>query len=226
MSFDLKLNQRVMNSFLLRCILPLMILSSSIVGAQQTTRYNLAELLKDNKFTVPPHQKIVPLSIDTSQGVSVTGIVWLKGVNFSTGSIDVDIRGKDVLQQSFVGITFHGIDTVTHDEIYFRPFNFQSTDTLRRKHMLQYHSEPDYPWDRLRKEHPLVYESGVIAAPMPNDWFHAHIVVSTDDITVYVNHSATASLKVKKLNSRNDGLIGLWSSALSGDFANLVISKN
>jgi len=215
-----------MNSFLLRFILPLAIFSSSMVRAQQTTRYNLAELLKDNKFTVPPNQKIVPLSIDTSQGVSVTGIVWLKGVNFSTGSIDVDIRGKDVFQQSFVGIAIHGIDTVTHDDIYFRPFNFQSTDSLRRKHMLQYHSEPDYQWDRLRKEHPLMYESGIIQAPMPNAWFHAHIVVGRDDITVYVNHSATASLKVKKLNNRNDGLVGLWSSALSGDFANLVISNN
>jgi hypothetical protein len=212
-----------MNNFLFRLTLFWCLLAATLAGAQTPVKYNLSELVKGSQLVVPQNQHVAILTDDSRGAVSVTGIVWLKGVNFSTGSIDVDIRGKDIFQQSFVGVAFHGVDTITHDVVYFRPFNFQSPDTLRRSHMVQYHSEPQYPWDRLRKEHPLMYESGIASAPLAANWFHAHIVVSKEVITVYVNHSETPCLKVKKLNDRNDGLIGLWSSALSGDFANLVI---
>jgi hypothetical protein len=151
--------------------------------------------------------------------------LWLKDVDFKTGTIDVDLRGRDVFQQSFLGIAFHGVDTTINDVIYFRPFNFQTPDTLRRKHSVQYMSAPDFPWDKLRKEHPLVYENAVNPFPLATAWFHARIVINTDDIVVYVDHSAQPSLVVKKLNNRKSGLIGLWSSGLPGDFANLVITQ-
>jgi hypothetical protein len=92
--------------------------------------------------------------------------LWLKDVNFKTGTIDIDLRGRDVFQQSFLGIAFHGVDTTTNDVIYFRPFNFQATDTLRRKARGTIHERPDFPWDKLRKEHPLVYENEVNPAPL------------------------------------------------------------
>jgi len=72
----------------------------------------------------------------------------------------------------------------------------------------------------------LVYENAVTPFPKATDWFHARIVVGKDSITVYVNNSTRASLKVKKLNSRTDGLLGLWNFGLDGDFANLVIKKD
>jgi len=211
-----------MNNFLFRSAV-IMSMFATTLSFAQTTKYNLSELLKEGRFTLPKNQRIIPLVNDSPGAVSVTGIIWLSGVNFSTGTIDVDIRGKDVFQQSFLGIAFHAIDTVTYDAVYFRPFNFRAADTLRQKHMVQYMSEPDYPWDKLRSEHPLMYESGIIAAPLAIDWFHARIVVTTEEISVFVNDSLTPSLKVKKLNNRSDGLVGLWSSALSGDFANIVI---
>ncbi|HXL56395.1 MAG TPA: hypothetical protein VN958_09070, partial [Chitinophagaceae bacterium] len=151
------------------------------------------------------------------------GIVWLKDVSFSKGTIEIDLRGKDVFLQSFLGIAFHGIDTTTYDVVYFRPFNFKHTDTLRRKWSVQYMSMPDYDYDRLRKEHPLVYENAVTPVPDADDWFHATIVISDEWATVYVNHSATASLKVKLLNNRSSGMIGLWTSGLSEDFADLTL---
>jgi len=79
----------------------------------------------------------------------------------------------------------------------------------------------------LRNEHPLVYENAVTPRPVATDWFHAHIVVGENEIRVYVNRATAPSLVVKKLNTRNNGLIGLWtdSLALSGDFANLVITS-
>lgn len=215
-----------MNNFLFRPLFFFCLVVSFECEAQKIEKYNLIKLFSDNKLVYAPFQHVNVIDDNNGTGVTATGIVLIKNVTFSTGSIDVDIRGRDVFQQSFLGIAFHAVDTITYDCIYFRPFNFQSTDTLRRKHMVQYMSEPVYPWDRLRKEHPLIYESGVNPSLQPADWFHAHIVVDKEEITVYVNHSAVPSLKVKKLNTRSDGSVGLWSSDLSGDFANLEISTN
>jgi hypothetical protein len=213
-----------MNNFSNRIVLFFCLLSASAVQAQKTTKYNLSALYRNNSLIFDGvHHSVVDNA--EKQSVTVTGIVFLKNVNFSTGSIDVDIRGKDVFQESFLGIAFHAMDTITYDCIYFRPFNFQSTNSLRRKHTVQYMSEPKFPWDMLRAEHPLVYENTVNPMPLATDWFHAQIVVTEQEIIVYVNHSTIPSLKVKKLNNRTDGKIGLWSSALSGDFANLEIDS-
>src|ERR1700759_925526 len=124
-----------MNNLLFRGTLCLCLLVSSFCQGQKLKKYNLSKLLTDHELITYPNQEVKVLPDDNRQGISCNGIVWLKGVTFSTGSIDVDIRGKDVFQQSFLGIAFHGIDTVTYDGIYFRPFNFQSVDTLRKKHM-------------------------------------------------------------------------------------------
>ncbi len=215
-----------MRTFLFRPLFFFCLLVSSLCQAQKIEKYNLSKLFNDNKLVYAPNQHVNIIDDSKGTGVTATGIVLIKNVTFSTGSIDVDIRGRDVFQQSFLGIAFHAIDTITYDCIYFRPFNFRSTDTLRRKHMVQYISQPDYPWERLRKEHPLMYESGVTPSLQPADWFHAHIVVGQEEITVYVNHSTVPSLKVKKLNTRSDGLIGLWSYDLAGDFANLEIKSD
>jgi hypothetical protein len=193
--------------------------------AQQKGAYDLSSLLKQDTPITSSAKKISKITDGTRKGISLTGIVWLKDIDFATGTIDVDLRGKDVFQQSFLGIAFHGIDTVTYDAIYFRPFNFQSPDTLRRKHAVQYISQPDFSWDKLRADHPLAYENAVNPFPPATAWFHAHIVVNVDEIVVYVNHSPKPSLSVKKLNNRQHGLIGLWNDSLPGDFANLVIKQ-
>ncbi|WP_162996333.1 hypothetical protein [Mucilaginibacter celer] len=216
-----------MSNKILLTVLISMTLGSSICYSQQKKQsYDINNLFNQNKLIKAyPRQTTTSLTDGSKQGLSLDGILWLKDVDFKTGIIDVDLRGRDVFQQSFLGIAFHGIDTTTHDVVYFRPFNFQATDTLRRKHAVQYMSSPDFPWDKLRKEHPLVYENEVNPAQQATAWFHARIVVGADDIVVYVDHADKPSLKVKKLNNRHNGLIGLWSSGLPGDFANLVISQ-
>lgn len=216
-----------MNNKILLMVLISMTLGSSIGYSQQAKlSYNLIELFKTNKLIKAyPREVVTEVTDGSKQGLNVYGILWLKDLNFKTGTIDVDLRGKDVFQQSFLGIAFHGIDTATYDVVYFRPFNFQATDTLRHKHAVQYMSSPGFEWDKLREQYPLVYENEVSPAPQATAWFHARIVVDKDNIMVYVDHSSKPSLTVKKLNSRQNGLIGLWSSALSSDFANLVISQ-
>ena len=215
-----------MNNILFRGIIILSLLSASFCQAQKTIKFNLGRLLKNNGLAIYPRQDVGVIKEARYNGISLTGIAWLKGISFSTGSIDVDLRGKDVFQQSFLGIAFHGVDTLTYDAIYFRPFNFRSADTLRRKHAVQYISQPAYPWDRLRKAYPLVYENGILHPPPAAHWFHAHIVVNENEVKVYVNHSVIPSLVVKKLNDRINGLIGLWNDGLNGDFANLVIKTS
>jgi hypothetical protein len=214
------------NKILLFAILNMTLGSNFCYSQQKKVTYDINRLLKENKLIKAyPHQTVAEVSDGSKQGLTSNGILWLKGVDFKTGIVDVDLRGRDVFQQSFLGIVFHGVDTTTNDVIYFRPFNFQATDTLRRMHAVQYISEPDFPWDKLRKEHPLVYENAVNPFPEATAWFHAHIVINADNIVVYVDHSDKPSLTVKKLNNRQNGLIGLWSSGLPGDFANLVITQ-
>ena len=203
--------------------LVLLALGALVCRGQTTTSYDLGRLFADHKLTVFSGDTIKVLSEGKYHGVTCSGIVWINDVNFTTGTIDIDIRGRDVYQQSFLGIAFHGVDTTNYDAVYFRPFNFQSADALRKMHRVQYISAPDYPWERLREQHPLVYENTISPAPDPKKWLHAHIVVTKDEIAVYVNHAVTPSLKVKKLNNRTTGLIGLWDVYYTGDFANLVI---
>src|SRR4051812_12344489 len=61
------------------------------------------------------------------------GVAYLEGTEFANGTIQLDLRGKDVQQQSFLGVAFHGIDGTTYDAVYFRPFNFRAEDPERRK---------------------------------------------------------------------------------------------
>lgn len=194
-------------------------------NAQQSIKYDLQQLLKENKLGTTPEQQTQALDDPQKHAISTKGtIVWLKDVSFREGTIDIDIRGKDVFLRSFLGVAFHGIDTNTYDAVYFRPFNFRHADTLRHKWAVQYVSIPNYNYDVLRKAHPLTYENAVNPVPLATEWFHATIVIKDGYVTVFVNHSPKESLKVKLLNDTKDGKIGLWDDWLPGDFANLVIT--
>ena len=200
------------------------VLTASSFCDGQKQSFNLQQVLKEKKL-MTFGRSVVPITDGDKKGISMTGVMWLKDVAFSTGTIDVDLRGKDVLQQSFIGIVFHGVDTSEFDIVYFRPFNFRSQDPVRKIHAVQYATHPDFPWHKLREEHNGIYEKGIDPPPAATEWFHARIVVDDKQIKVYVNNSATPSLTVDKLNTRNSGLIGLSNEGLDGDFANLTISK-
>src|ERR687885_568722 len=43
------------------------------------------------------------------------GVAWLNDVTFQKGVIEFDVKGKNVMQQSFVGIAFHGLNDSTFD---------------------------------------------------------------------------------------------------------------
>ncbi len=214
-----QLNEHVVTLMLFCC-------SFFFANAQKKVQYNLAELLDKNVLIIDTSNHA--RKIEDNQypnAISLQKIAWLKEVSFNQGTIDIDLRGKDVFLQSFLGIAFHAVDSNHYELVYFRPFNFQYPDTARRRWSLQYMEMPDYPFNKLRQEHPLVYENSIVPPPKADEWFHAAIVVDEDSIKVFVNHAAIPSLQIKRLINRNDGMIGLWDDELSGDFANLSITE-
>jgi hypothetical protein len=153
------------------------------------------------------------------------GVAFLPGIEFANGTIEIDIRGKDVAQQSFLGVAFHGMDGAVYDGIYFRPFNFRAAALVNRSHAVQYHSLPVYTWQKLRTDQPGKYEHEVNPVPDPNAWFHARVVIANPKVSVFVGDAKDACLVVDLLNGRKKGLVGLWAGNNSGgDFANLTIT--
>jgi hypothetical protein len=199
-------------------------------GQGQTVKYDLINLFENGKIE-PFNRKLSQFSENNKKGIRFSkkegdGIAWLTGVEFSNGTIELDIKGKNILQESFVGVAFHGVNNETLDAIYFRPFNFQSTDPVRKVHAVQYISHPDNTWSVLREKYNGKYEKGVTPSPDGNDWFHARIVIQFPKVTVYVNGNSEPSLVIDKLNDRKTGKVGLWVGNNSdGDFANLQISN-
>lgn len=164
-------------------------------------------------------------SITRLSEASGDGVAYLEAAEFANGTITLDLRGKDVQQQSFIGVAFHGIDGVTYDAIYFRPFNFKAEDPARRVRAVQYISHPDYPWPKLRAEHPGKFEQAVVPVPDPNGWFRARIVLASPKVSVFVNDSEQACLSVTQLSKRGKGRVGYWVGNTSGgDFASLKLS--
>jgi len=172
-----------------------------------------------------------PINENGKKGVSLNevsndGLMIFKGADFSNGVIELDIKGSNKIQQSFVGFAFHVQDAKTFDAIYFRPFNFKSDDAVRRSHSVQYISMPKYDWEKLRNEFPGKYENKIENAPGADDWFHVKIVVNGKQVSVFVNGDQHPSLQVEKLNTNSNGGFALWvGNNSAGSFANLKITK-
>jgi hypothetical protein len=201
----------------------------SITAQENSGNYDLYSMSEKSLLEVF-NRTVSAFSEDGKNGVRFSksendGVAWLKHVIFSNGVIELDIRGKEEFQQSFVGVAFHGIDNNTFDAVYFRPFNFQSDDPERKIHAVQYVSMPDYSWDVLREKFNGKYEKAISPAPKGSEWFHVKIVVKSPQVAIYVNGSRQACLSIETLNERASGKIGLWVGNNSdGDFANFQIS--
>lgn len=152
------------------------------------------------------------------------GIFWLPKQSFESGTIEVVMRGKDVLQKSFLGIAFHGVNDSTYEAIYCRPFNFLTTDSVRKIHAVQYISHPQYTWKFLRENHNGTYEKGLKNPPNPNDWFTLRMEVKEGLITVFINQDTIPCLVVKQPFTAKGKKIGFFAGSNSGgDFRSIKI---
>src|SRR6266849_2530175 len=179
-------------------------------GAQQ--RIDLAERLAAGRLR-GVNREVAKLQ-GSRDGVHVTekmdpGVVWIEGSDFVEGTIEVDVRGRDVLQRSFVGIAFHRKDDTTYESVYLRPFNFRADDPVRHRHAVQYMASPDYDWPRLRKEFPEKFESPVDPSVVPTGWVPLRVIVKGQTIQVYVGPVKSPTLEVMKLGQQDRGMIGL-----------------
>lgn len=195
--------------------------SAQTATPDSSSSKNLYSPNREVSVTDQQGKKVFHLGAGPKQGVA-----WLSEVNFSTGTIEFDVKGKDVLQQSFVGIAFHGVDDSTYEGVYLRPFNFQAKDTVRNKHAIQYISLPKYDWSYLRETYPDKYEHAMLTTIDPNDWVHIKIIVQQKSIQAFINSDKEASLSVEPLTHTISGKVGFWvGNGSDGDFANLSIKN-
>ncbi len=162
----------------------------------------------------------------TEFAISDEWVVILSDVTLTDGVIEFDALGQSEPPQSnFLGVAFRLVDDVTHDVVYFRPFNFRAEDPDRKAHAIQYVSHPQHRWWDLREQTPLKYEQPVAPAPDGDEWFHARIVVEWPEVRAYVNGSAEPSLVVEALGPGRGVGMGLWvGPGRGGYFANLRIT--
>jgi len=129
--------------------------------------------------------------------------------------IEADIALKattppGVRYPGFVGIAFRARPDASHFELfYLRPGNSDEVDQARRNHSVQYASEPEFGWYRLRREWPSVYESHAELAM--ETWTRVRIEVAGRGAKLFLNGSSKPSLVVEGLKGEDlHGAVGLW----------------
>lgn len=204
------------------------VLALTFSYAQKKQKFNLYELFQKEKLTVI-NRELKAIDSLSHNYIQVSengneGVIWLPINNFKTGTIKIKMRGKDVLQKSFIGIAFHGQDDTTYDAVYCRPFNFLATDSIRKIHAIQYVSHPIYTWKKLREEQNGKFEKEIKNPPNPNSWFTMTLVIENKTIKAFINDSKIPSLEVEKLNNNKSGKLGIFvGDGSGGDFKNIFI---
>jgi 3-keto-disaccharide hydrolase len=170
--------------------------------------------------------KLVPAAGQENTDGSMMAMV--KGADFKDGTIELDVAGAPRAgapadMRGFIGIAFRVQGANREETIYLRPTNARCDDQLRRNHTLQYASDPDYPWYRLRKENPGVYES--YADMQAGEWTHIKVVVAGTKAQLYVNGADQPALIVNDLKLGDGrGQIALWAHVTTeAYFSNLSI---
>ncbi|HEX3527109.1 MAG TPA: hypothetical protein VH988_08585 [Thermoanaerobaculia bacterium] len=134
---------------------------------------------------------------------------------FKDGTIELNVAGAPRPgmppdSRGFIGLSFRTGEHGEWSEVfYLRPTNGRADDQIRRNHSAQYVSHPQFTWDRLRHEHPGVYESYVDLEP--GAWTPIKIVVAGKTARLYVNGAAQPTLVVNDLkHGDGPGRIALW----------------
>jgi hypothetical protein len=173
------------------------------------------------------HLVAIPGGSDPEDNEAVTAFV--PGVDFKSGTIEADVTGSPFPgsrsdARGFIGIDFRSQERGARTEsFYLRPTNGRADDQLRRNHSVQYESMPDFPWFRLRKENPGVYESYTDLEA--GAWTKMKIVVSGTKARLYVNGSDQPCLIVNDLKlGETHGQVALWANwSTNAYFSNLTI---
>jgi hypothetical protein len=157
--------------------------------------------------------KLVPLPAAEERDEEMLAL--LDGPDFHNGTIQLDVAGAPRAgvppdSRGFIGVSVRtGARGEWSEVLYLRPTNGRAEDQLRRNHSVQYQSSPEYPWHRLREEHPGVYES--YADMEAGAWTRMRIEVDGTKAKLYVNSGSQPCLVVNDLKQGDRaGRIALW----------------
>ncbi len=206
----------------------LLLIISNLTFAQKKQEFDLSALYKKGKLQVV-NREVKSVSENEKNFIQLSenkeeGLVWLPTKDFKNGKIIVRMRGKDVLQRSFIGVAFHGLNDSTYDAVYCRPFNFFAKDSVRKIHAIQYISHPIFTWKKLREERNGIFEKEIINPPNPNDWFTMTLIIDKKSVKAFINQDVKPSLIVNKLTERSNGKLGIFvGDGAGGDFEKIMI---
>lgn len=182
--------------------------------AQELTVANLES--HNVVFEQVEYKKKSAIRVIEKPGTRGEAMAIVKGTDFKNGTIEVELAGdrrpeSDTTNRGFVGIAFRiqRRDTLQFECIYLRPTNGRSSDQIRRNHATQYVSEPQWPWYRLRREFPGVYESYVDL--VAGEWTKVKIVVKDRQAKLYVHDSPQPCLIINDIkHTPESGPVALW----------------
>ena len=161
-------------------------------------------------------RKAVRITREKATGKSdFDAFALLKGADFQDGTIEADIalkitRPPAYRMPGFVGIAFRARPDASRFELfYLRPGNSHADDQAMRNHSVQYTSEPDFGWYKLRREWPWVYEGH--EELQAETWTKVKIDVKGRSARLYINGSEQPSLIVDGLKGEDlQGGVALW----------------
>jgi hypothetical protein len=208
----------------------LLLFASLMAGGQPLLDISRLEL-KNTRADVAPYRGSSAIKLEIANATNIgDGFAVIKGTRFHNGTIDLDVAGAPAKgagegARGFIGVNFRIQADGTHwENIYVRPTNGRAPDQLRRNHTTQYTSHPDWPWERLRKETPGLYESYVDV--VPGEWTHLRVVAQGTDATLYVGEAEQPCLLVHDLKLGDvEGSVALWiGPGTEGYFRNISVS--
>ena len=208
------------------------VLIASLAGTAQSQGLEQKPDLSNSSVSITraDHKGRAALRVLDRLDVSIANdLVQLPVGTFKDGVIEADVAGLPAEgapegSRGFIGIAFRVQKDPEHYEaFYLRPTNGRSDDQLRRNHATQYIAAPDYPWQRLRKENPGVYESYVDV--VPGEWIHIRIEVAGDKARLFVGKADQPVLIVNDLlGSGGGGGVALWvGQGTDGYFSNVKV---
>lgn len=170
------------------------------------------------------------LRVVEQPSVDGEGYVVVQGPTMQDGEIELDVAGKPASgaaegARGFVGVAFRmRADQSAFECFYLRPTNGRADDQLRRNHSTQYISFPEFPWERLRRDTPGVYESYVDL--VPDQWTHMRVQVRGRRAALFVDRAPQPVLVVNDLKlPPAAGGVALWvGSGTEAHFRNLQVT--
>ena len=147
------------------------------------------------------------LELNASEG---GGMAIFENISFRNGTIRLDLKGENNPGKSFVGVAFNIQNDSTYEAIYFRPFNFESPEKIRREHGIQYVFEPNYSWKKLRTDSTGEFEAEFIDPPSPNNWFSISLTVENNKVIVKDVDSGKLLMQAKRLSTTLSDKLGFW----------------